>query len=265
LLDQDPVPEPSPERWRRLKQDVLSEVGITSRKRSVPPSAAAAWWTRPARLAAGFALIAAGALGAQLLPWQRFDARELGELEQQAHRQLDLGDLGGARAAHSRIVEHGAPLPRAQGMVSAALAELTALRAYQALPRTSKQRQAALAQFIYRYPAARATFGAMAELRGGQTKRAGRPTSDSLERFDDFPKLSSDKAFVLRPFTNKGEFVQPGRPAEPWLQNAANVQLALLELDGGDEAAARSYLQRVEGPGPAARFAEETLERLASR
>ena len=52
---------------------------------------------------------------------------------------------------------------------------------------------------------------------------------------------------------------------EPWLRNAAHVQIALLELNNDNIDAACKELRLIEGSSPASRFAQEQLEILERR
>jgi hypothetical protein len=264
LLDMAPVPEPDPKRWRGLKSRVLEAVHPAPRPLIFP--------TLLLKVAAAVLLMFTGALLASMWPSRAPSLLLLNQLHSKANRAFDKQDWSDAEKLLQTIVQEGSQSQEGHPVVAQSLSELEALRRFMDLPHGARARKQGLARFIYQFPYSRLTGKAIAEythlqsIRKKAQKRAG--PRKGIERIDPMPQPDPEMALAF--YDNIKAIKDPrGYQAiliksnvEPWLRNAAYVQLALHEMSNNNPKAARKELELISGQSPASRFAEEQLEIL---
>lgn len=261
-MDLASVPRPSAARWSGLKGRVLAEVAapaaplrLATRRR---------WASGLLRLAAAVALIACGAALAQLWPRAPMTARSLEALRGRAERALEDGLLARAEDDLARLVVEGTRRGDRAAVVAEAHDELAALRAYRGLLREPRERrEPALARFILGHPAARVTRRALGSYARLRARRAvATEGGHELDKIDPIPAPQPGVAHRIPRLATHGEVVAMTRGGEPWLRDAARLQLAALALRTGRRDEASEILESLEGASAEAVIARGKLRRL---
>jgi hypothetical protein len=270
LLDLPPVPRPDPVRWNGLKARVLDAVATANK----PKNVFALYFPRVfLKVAAAVLLLLTGALAGRSWPTPPPSLQALNKLRRNANVAFEKQDWQTAESLLQQIVQDGSESETGHALVNRSLSDLEALRRFMRLPKAHGPREQSLAQFIYHYPASVITAKAIAEyghlksLKKRPMQKA--PQRKGIENFDPMPQPDPQLALAFSKIPAvigpKGFQAILIKAKEPWLRNAAHVQIALLELNNDNIDAACKELRLIEGSSPASRFAQEQLEILERR
>ncbi|MDF1663680.1 MAG: hypothetical protein P1V97_18065 [Planctomycetota bacterium] len=268
LLDLAPIPRPSPERWNGLKDSVLASVQSKKPQSNLQPIRFPSFLMK---CAAAFLLIFTGAFVATLWPSAAVSQKQLAEIRLDANTALEQHKWEEAERLLQKIIKDGSSSEESHELVTESHDDLKALWRFIKLPSNAKSREQGLAKIIYDFPASRVTAKAIAEythlksLKKRPSKAQG--PRKGIENFDPMPQPDPQLALAFNKIPAlKGTKAFQAiliRSKEPWLKDAARVQLALLKLRSNDFDAARLELEKVQGRSPASRFAQRELERLS--
>lgn len=269
LLDLAPVPRPNPERWNGLKDAVLASVESKQVQQFSQPLR---FPTFLLKCAAAVLLIFTGAFVATLWPSAPATQKQLAAIRLDANKAMEQHKWNKAERLLQKIIKDGSSSEESHELVTESHDDLKALWRFIKLPSDAKSREQGLAKIIYDFPASRVTAKAIAEythlksIKKPRTKAKG-PKKSGIENFDPMPQPDPQLALAFNKIPAlKGPKAFQAiliRAKEPWLKDAARVQLALLKLRSNDFEAARSELEKVQGRSPASRFAQRELERLS--
>ena len=268
MLDLAPVPKPSPERWNGLKESVLASVQESAPTKRPQPLIFPSFLLK---CAAAVLLVFTGAFVATLWSNKPVSQEQLAQIRMDAHQALEKHEWNRAEKLLQKIIKEGSEREESHELVTESHDDLKALWRFVKLPKDAKSREQGLAKIIYEFPASRVTAKAIAEYTHLRSlkKRAGKAPGPKkgIENFDPMPQPDPQLALAFNKIPAlKGTKAFQAiliKAKEPWLKDAARVQLALLKLRSNDLEAARSELEKVQGRSPASRFAQRELERLS--